>query len=138
MATIAPVNNAPFAVQNPPFPNIINQFARKVEQHVLTVAVSGGVPTVNTSLSSAGMTVTDTAVGRIGFTFPGGGTGAIGWITASPVNVPTPVAVMLSTNSGTMNFATGVGEVQTWDQGGLALDITGSFTLLINVIKAAV
>jgi hypothetical protein len=137
MSSIAPIDTSPFSVSRPPYPNIHNNFNRRIEQHVLTISVAAGVPSVNTALSTGGCTVTDTAAGRIGFTFPLGGTGAIGWVQVCPPNVATPVAVMFSTDSDVLNFATGVGEVEVWDAAGAALDITGSFTMLINVIKAA-
>jgi hypothetical protein len=130
-------DNAPFSVNRPPFPNVVNTLQQgRVEQHVLTIAVAAGVPTVNQLLSTGGCTVTDTAAGRIGFTFPLGGTGAIGWIENAIVSVSTPVATMLSVDSDVVNFATGVGELEVWDAAGAALDITGSITLLIHVIKA--
>jgi hypothetical protein len=137
MSSIAPINGSPFAVANGPLPNIHNNFNRRIEQHVLTVSVAATVPTLNTALSTGGCTVTDTAAGRIGFTFPLGGTGAIGWVQVCPPNVATPVAVMFSTDSDVLNFATGVGELEVWDAAGAALDITGNITMLINVIKAA-
>jgi len=116
-------DNAPNAVQVGPYPNIVCQLNRKVTQHVQT-------------LSSGGCAVTDAGVGRIGFTFPPGGTGAIGWIENAIVSVSTPVATMLSVDSDLVNFATGTGELQVWDAAGAALDITGSITLLIHVVKA--
>ena len=129
-------DNAPNAVQVGPYPNIVCQLNRKVTQHVLTVAVAATVPAMVQTLSSGGCAVTDAGVGRIGFTFPPGGTGAIGWIENAIVSVSTPVATMLSVDSDLVNFATGTGELQVWDAAGAALDITGSITLLIHVVKA--
>ncbi len=129
-------DNAPNAVQIGSYPNITIPLHHAVTCHLLTIAVSGGTPSVTQTLSTAGMTVTDTAAGRIAFTFPAGGTGAIGWIVASVTSVATPVATMVSVDSDVVNFATGAGELEVWDAAGAALDITGSITLMIYVVKA--
>lgn len=133
-------DNAPNAVQQAPFPNVVCQINHgKVLQHVITYSYTAGTPALIQTLCSAGITIADTAAGRITFTFPPGGTGAIGWITACLPSMATPDTVHFVTDSDLTNFATGTFELDVFadDADTTADDVTiVTHTLLVNVIKA--
>jgi hypothetical protein len=131
-------DNAPFSVNRPPFPNEVILINRRVETHVATITVASGTPTVNTSLSSAGITVANGAAGIYEIGFPPGGTGAIGWTVVAAVSQSTPAAVEFSVDSDTTNYATGVLSLRAFDAATPgAVDVEGNITCLISVIKAA-
>lgn len=131
-------DNSPNSVQRPPWPNIVVQLNRRVEQHVCTLAVAGGTPSITQALSSSGMAVSDGGAGIYDITFPAGGTGAVGWIEVCAPNQSTPAAIIFVTDSDTTNFATGVLSLRAFDAATpSAVDLVGSVTILINVIKAA-
>lgn len=139
--------NAPFSVNRPPFPNVVCLLPQgRVEQHVCTVLITAGVPSVVQTLSSAGMAVTDVGAGRIGVTFPPGGTGATGFVTACITSTPVPNTAFATggvvplLDSDLTNFATGTLEVTTKDAAGADVDMPtlSTITLLIHVIKAVV
>lgn len=132
-------DNAPLAVQRPPYPNVVNQLNRRVEQHVITFSYTAGTPALIQTLCSAGITIADTAAGRITFTFPAGGTGAIGWIQACVPQMATPDPVHFTADSDLVNFATGSFELEVFadDVDTTADDVTiVSMTVLVSVIKA--
>lgn len=131
-------DNAPFSVNRPPYPNVVNMLARRVEQHVATITVTSGTPAVNQSLSSAGITVTNGAAGIYEIGFPAGGTGAIGWTVVAAPSQSTAAAVVFSVDSDTTNYATGVLSLRAFDAATpSAVDVEGNITCLIHVIKAA-
>lgn len=136
-------NNAPFATNQPPFPNVVVGFNQRVECHVATILVTAGVPSVVQTLSSAGITVADTNTGRITVGFPAGGTGATGWVMCSPVNNTAPNTSFATgggvplLDSDLTSFVTGTLEVTTKDAAGADADLQtlGTFTLMIYVLK---
>lgn len=133
-------DNAPFSVSRPPYPNLVNQLNRRIEQHVITFSYTAGTPALIQTLCSGGITIADTAAGRITFTFPAGGTGAIGWIQACVPQMATPDPMHFTADSDLVNFATGSFELQVFadDADTTADDVTVvSMTVLVNVIKAA-
>lgn len=134
-------DNAPFSVSRPPFPNVVNGFNRRVEQHVLTITGANGSATRNTSRSTQGTTVTYVGEGNYSFTFPAGGTGATGWVQICPPEVAGETVTdvrMYALDSDILNFETGAGRFVAADGSATPAvsDIIGSVTLIINVIKA--
>lgn len=139
-------DNAPNSVNRPPWPNLVNLLTpgRRVEQHIATVLITAGVPSVVTTLSSPGIAVTDAGTGRVGVTFPAGGTGAIGWVVDCAPSFTAPNTAfatgggVLMLDSDLTNFVTGTLEVTTKDAAGADADLQtlATFTLVIHVIKA--
>lgn len=134
-------DNAPNSVQRPPWPNIVNQLGRRVEQHVLTFTGADGTAVILSTASSPGVTVTYVSEGNYSFTFPAGGTGAIGWVQiCPPVTSAETVADVraYALDSDILNFATGAGRFTAVNSAATSAvsDIIGTVTLLINVIKA--
>ncbi len=134
-------DNAPYSVSRPPFPNLVNGFNRRVEQHILTFTGANGTATINTSRSSQGVTVTYVGEGNYSFTFPAGGTGAIGWVQICPPEQSGEAvtdARFYCLDSDILNFATGAGRFSAVDGSATPAlsDIIGSVTLVISVVKA--
>ena len=137
-------DNSPFAVQQAPYPNIVNLIAQgRILQHVLTFTGANGTAVMLQTLSSAGCTVTYVAEGNYSFTFPAGGTGAIGWVQICPIVTAGELvtdARFFSVDSDILNFATGAGRFIAVDGTATPIlsDIIGTVTLLISVVKAVV
>ncbi len=134
-------DNAPNSVNRPPWPNVVNQLGRRVEQHVLTLTGANGSVAIDSALSTAGCTVTYVGEGNYSFTFPAGGTGAIGYVLITPPLVPGETVAdgrFYSLDSDILNFATGAGRFAAFDGSATPIvsDIIGKVTLLIHVIKA--
>lgn len=134
-------DNAPNSVQIGPYPNIVCQLNRKVLQHVLSFTGANGTSVMLQTLSSGGCTVTYVSEGVYDFTFPPGGTGAIGWICATPPLTSANTVAdtrMYALDSDLVNFATGAGRLTAVDGSATPIvsDIIGTCTLLIHVIKA--
>lgn len=136
-------DNAPFSVNRPPYPNVVIPHPQRIECHIAAITVTAGTPAVDTTRSTAGVTVTDTNTGRITVGFPAGGTGAVGWTVASLVELSTPSGQLsLVVDSDLDNYASGSLELDTFDEddtSGIATagDISGSVVLMIYVLKAA-
>lgn len=135
-------NNAPYSVQNPPFPNVANKFRGRVEQHVLTFTGANGTSVMLQTSSTPGCTVTYVSEGVYDFTFPAGGAGAIGWILVTPPSsAANTVAEVRSfaLDSDLVNYETGAGRITAVDGSATpaVADVIGTLTLVINVVKAA-
>ena len=136
-------DNAPNAVQTPPYPNVHINFARKVEVHVINFTGADGAVTYNAAKSSGGTGITRTGEGTYTLTFPAGGTGALGWILPSVVESPTStvaIARLLSLDNDVVatNFAAGSTGIVSTDQAATNAvnDIIGDMTILVFVVKA--
>lgn len=136
-------DNAPFAVNRPPFPNVKINFDGRVEAHVLTFTGANGTAVMLSTRSTPGCTVTYVSEGVYDFTFPAGGTGAIGWVVVSPnetsANTVTDTR-MYALDSDLLNFVTGAGRLTTVDGSATPIvsDVIGTQTLVIYVVKATV
>lgn len=62
-----------------PYPNVVIPGFPRIACHVATFSKTGGTPALVAAKSSSGVNVADLANG-ITITFPGGGTGAVGWV----------------------------------------------------------
>lgn len=135
-------DNAPFSVNRPPFPNVVIRNNRRVECHIAAITVAAGVPSVDRTRSTEGITVADTNTGRITVGFPAGGTGAVGWTVCSLIELSTPSGQLSMTiDSDLDDYAAGSLEVSTFDEDdtsgiATAADIAGTFVLMIYVVKA--
>jgi hypothetical protein len=134
-------DNAPYSAQRPPYPNVVNKFRGRVEQHVLTFTGANGTSVILSTQSTEGVTVTYVSEGVYDFTFPAGGTGAIGWVLVTPpVTAANTVADtrMYALDSDLLNFATGAGRLTAVDGSATPIvsDIIGTVTLVISVVKA--
>ena len=136
-------DNAPFAVNRPPFPNVVVGFNQRVKVHVLTFTGANGTSVMLQSLSTAGCTVTYVSEGVYDFTFPAGGTGAVGWVVVCPpVTSANTVADtrMFALDSDLLSFATGAGRLTAVDGSATPIvsDVIGTQTLLIYVLEPVV
>jgi hypothetical protein len=136
-------DNAPFSVNRPPYPNVHVNVPSRLEVYVAAITVAAGVPSVDSTRSSGGVTVADTNTGRITISFPPGGTGAVGWCLISPPELSTPSGQFsFAIDSDLDNYAAGTIEIDTFDEddtSGIATagDIAATFVVLIYVLKAA-
>lgn len=134
-------DNAPFSVQRPPFPNVVCQMNRRVKMHVATITGANGSASVNTSRSSAGITVTYVGEGNYTVGFPAGGTGAIGWTVITPPQVPGETVTdtkFFAIDSDIVNYATGTLRFTCVDGSATSAvsDVIGDITLMIYVVEA--
>lgn len=136
-------DNAPFSVNRPPFPNVVIGHNRRIECHIAAITVAAGVPTVDATRSTGGITVADTDTGVITVGFPAGGTGAVGWTVASLFELASPTGqASFELDSDLDNYAAGSLVVNTFDEDNTsgiatAADVAGTFVLMIYVLKAA-
>ena len=142
MASIAPHNNAPYAVSQPPFPNVVVPFNRRLECHVINLTGANGSVTYNAAASTGGTNVTYVSEGIYELTFPAGGVGAIGWFSASFVasdtaDVTIPRVFTFDTNATTTPFVLGVARVQSFDLAATPAlnDVIGTVTIQVWVLK---
>jgi hypothetical protein len=126
-------NNAPNAVNQPPFPNLHVEFNGRVKCHVATL--DGTTYAVTSTRSTAGITTTKNGTGDVTINFPAPGTGAIGWVTLAAIEAATPVGrVFCMDNDTTTNVATGVVRGTVFDVATpSAADTTGSLVFHIYV-----
>lgn len=133
-------DNAPFSVNRPPFPNVVNLLQQgRVEQHIITFSLAtGSVPTVDQTRSSAGVAAADGGAGLVNLTFPPGGTGAIGWVQLSSPAQTTVTDLFFNIDNDGLNFVTGTCQLTAVLAGSVAADtaVVQSITAVINVIKA--
>lgn len=128
-------DNAPHAVNQPPYPNIVCPVHSRVTLHVATITGANGSATVNTSRSTAGITVTYVSEGLYTIGFPAL-TGAIGWAVVCPPQVPGNTVTDVRSyaiDSDTVDYAAGVITVTAVDASATPAvsDIIGNFTVLI-------
>lgn len=136
-------DNAPRSVDFSPRPNVVVQgFNTRVLCHVATITYASGTPSLVSTRTSPGITLTDTGTGRITIAFPAGGTGATGWIVIGAIEKSSPNGqTSLEMDSDVTNFATGALELDVFDEdntSGIAAagDIDLTVSVLIYVVKA--
>jgi len=126
-------NNAPNAVNQPPFPNVHLEFNGRVKVHVMTCSLAAGTPTLITTESTPGVAVSTPGQGRLAITFPAPGTGAIGWaVVAAPKQAAASDFTYQAANAAT-NIATGTLEIQTLTAGAVQNQTAAGFTVFIYV-----
>lgn len=136
-------DNAPYSANRPPYPNVHYNVPGRLEVYVAAITVSGGVPSVDATRSSGGVTVADTDTGRITISFPPGGTGAVGFTVLSPPELSTPSGQLsFAIDSDLDDYAAGTIEIDTFDEddtSGIATagDIAATFVALIHVMRPA-
>jgi hypothetical protein len=135
-------DNAPFSSNRPPYPNVHLNLPGRLEQYLLSaLGADGSIALVN-GQSSAGVTITYVGEGNYSFTFPGGGTGAIGYVQILPPEVPGETVTdvrMYAIDSDILNFATGAGRFVAVNAAATSAvsDIIGTVRLLITVLRPA-
>ena len=133
---------APYSANRPPYPNLHLNLPGRIEVYVAAITVAAGVPSVDNTRSSGGISVADTNTGRITVSFPPGGTGAVGFTMISPPEMSTVTGqVSFAIDSDLDDYAAGTIEIDTFDEDdtsgiAAAADLTGSFVALIYVLKA--
>jgi hypothetical protein len=135
-------DNAPFSSNRPPYPNLHMNLPGRLEQYLISaLGANGSIALVN-GQSSAGVTITYVGEGNYSFTFPGGGTGAIGYVQILPPEVAGEAAGdprSYSIDSDILNFATGAGRFSaiTVTTDAALADIIGTVRLVITVLRPA-
>lgn len=121
-----------------PYPNLVVPGWPRVAVHVFCIDVAGGVPTLNASRSSQGLSVADGGAGVYTLAFPPGGTGATGIVILGAQEIAAAgasAASEQSVNATTLNFATGVCSINTFDADTpAATDVVGAVTGMILVL----
>jgi hypothetical protein len=142
MSSIAPHNTSPYAVQTPPFPNVVNQVARRVEQHVINFTGANGSVTRNAGASSPGTGIAYVSEGIYTITFPPGGTDCLGWIQVSNVESTTADATIarvfsVDSNAGLGSYALGGVGIVSVDLAATPVlnDVIGTATIVVNIVK---
>lgn len=128
-------DNAPHAVNQPPYPNIVCPVHSRITLHVATITGANGSAAVNQSRSTAGISVTYVSEGIYTINFPAL-TGAIGWAQVCPPQVPGQTKTdvrMYAIDSDTVDYAAGRVDIVAVDASDTAApsDIIGAFTVLI-------
>lgn len=136
-------DNAPNSVQRPPFPNVVAQINRRLEQHIINFTGANGSVTFNADQSSPGTGCTRTGEGLYTLVFPAGGTGCLGWTEFSCVESTTSDVTIargfsVDTDVVANNYAAGsIGLVSVDYAATPAVnDVIGEVTIVVNIIKA--
>lgn len=141
MSSIAPHDNSPYSVQRPPFPNVVNSVARRVEQHVINFTGANGSVTYNAAASSPGTGIAYVSEGLYTITFPPGGTDCLGWVVVSAVESTTGDATIargfsVDSNAGLAGYATGGVGIASRDAATPSLaDVIGTATIVVSIVK---
>jgi hypothetical protein len=126
-------NNAPNAVNQPPFPNVHIEFNTRVKCHIAQFTLAAGTPTL--VLGTPGVSVAVGSTGQVVITVPAAPAGSLGWLVTSPPSQASPADVTINSASGANNFVTGSVNIVTMVAATATAVTTGAITVMVYTIS---